>query len=195
MSRTVNGRSWFWQNVRTLIGGQFRTSHLKHSLCDVKCAEQKSAHHHPLTWWCLHLLWFCSVLHITYTMCYLMYTMGDCIVLPVVNRWCAVGFLYLTSVCHALNPTAGSTRKEWNHTPKLRCITISCHTLLYLWYDWFLTDRELRAIEAVVAIWHDQMRRSLVGCLCLIQSRGLLSPSSIHPIFNKLQQQSIIVDW
>ena len=37
-------------------------------------------------------------------------------VLPVVKCW--------ASVCHSLNPTARSTRTEWNHTAKLNCITI-----------------------------------------------------------------------
>ena len=39
--------------------------------------------------------------------------------LPVFKCWYAVGILYLTSICPALNPTAGSTRKEWNHNVKI----------------------------------------------------------------------------
>ena len=87
-----------------------------------KCGELKSAHHHPI----LPLLQFCSVWYVTYGLRYLMYPMGYCIVLPVVMCWYAVGMLYLTSVRHALNPTAGSNRKEWDKTTKLEYITISC---------------------------------------------------------------------
>ena len=50
-----------------------------------------------------------------------MSNLGNCIV-PVVQRWCAVGILYLTYVCHSLNPKAGSTRKEGYHTDKLNAL-------------------------------------------------------------------------
>ena len=62
---------------------------------------------------------------------YLIYPVGDCIVLPVVK--CCM--LYLTEyieVCHALNPTAENNRKQWNHTAKLSCNTISCNHFLNL---------------------------------------------------------------
>ena len=60
------------------------------------------------------------------------YPMGDCIVLPAVICLYAVGIQYLPSVWHALNPTAGSTRKDWNHSAKINCITILCNKWLLL---------------------------------------------------------------
>ena len=71
---------------------------------------------------------------------YLTYPIGDCVVLDVVKCWYAVGIQYLTSVCHALNHTAGSTGKEWNHSAKLNCIIISWAKWWNLWHEWFLTE-------------------------------------------------------
>ena len=58
----------------------------------------------------------------------LKYPKGDCIVLPVVICWYSVSDI----VCHAFNPTAGSTRIEWNHNTKLNVIIISCNEWLNL---------------------------------------------------------------
>ena len=54
------------QSNATPIGGQFNTFHLTHThtLSAKLSAELDFIHHHPS----LHLLWFCSVLCVTYTM-------------------------------------------------------------------------------------------------------------------------------
>jgi hypothetical protein len=61
--------------------------------------------------------------------------MEDCILLPVFKSWYALGILCLTSVCHALNHTAGSPGKDLNHSPKLNCVTVSCNTWLNRWHE------------------------------------------------------------
>lgn len=72
----------------------------------VKCAELDSSHQPPPA---------------TYTMGgrYLMYPMGDCIVLPIVPCW------FTVSVCHALRMAQQEEPpppKKWNHTAKLSAL-------------------------------------------------------------------------
>ena len=56
--------------------------------------------------------------------------------LPYGGLYNARCFQMLYAVCHALNPTAGNTRKQWNHTAKLSCNTISWNHFLNLWNEW-----------------------------------------------------------
>ena len=107
-------------NARTPMVGQLKTFPLNHSLCEVRCAEPNSLPRPPPPQPPAEI--------------------SDVTDGGLKSAPCCQMLVFCICIsCFETSP-AGSTGKEWNHTGKLNCNTMSCTKCLHLWRERFLTD-------------------------------------------------------
>ena len=102
--------------------------------------------------------------------------------------------LYLTSVCHALNPTERCTGKEMNHTAELNCITISCNKWLRLWHEWWswqnaeilwrVTDLNISHNVVCTLLTHRHSKKTHYYCIQIKKSIHMRFPWSTLTVYS-----------